>query len=193
MGNTGPEPEAVEIVPTTDSLLSQIGFEQCNAFGITIVSNNSAADAELLHVCSIAREFLDNDEDGVVDDELVSKELEISVILMFANEADKTSALNLTIENALYANFLNVGFIYENEVEVGGLFLDDGAYSKVWSHIHLAGYAQVYDALEIVGTSDLLDAVADARKTSDNTPPEPYDVDAWFKNPDKDCDARCNA
>ena len=72
--------------------LSGIFSKQVDVFGLRVLSTSSVSDAKVLHTANVLAEYLDNDENGTVDQpEVLTKLLggstsEIATLVLFASE-----------------------------------------------------------------------------------------------------------
>ena len=80
MGNTL---EATVYTPT-DAVYTPFFDYQCDAFGLVVLGSGALNTEKVKYVCSIASEYLDNDEDGVVDDERMPNLMKEGALLLFA-------------------------------------------------------------------------------------------------------------
>ena len=62
----------VTVTAPTDPVLLPFFNRQCDAFGLVVAGASDVPEEDVKLVCSLVSEYLDNDEDGEVDDERVS-------------------------------------------------------------------------------------------------------------------------
>ena len=80
--------------------LSGIFSKQVDVFGLRVLSTSSVSDAKVLHTANVLAEYLDNDENGTVDQpEVLTKLLggstsEIATLVLFASENEQESFAN---------------------------------------------------------------------------------------------------
>lgn len=67
--------------------LRDIFSAQINVFGVPLVATSSVPEAKLIHAATIMAEYLDNDEDGNVDDPPVLQAMidRNAILVMFAD------------------------------------------------------------------------------------------------------------
>jgi hypothetical protein len=77
-------------------LFAPIFQKYVEVFGIPVVARHDVSDRKLLHTGGILAQFLDNDEDGVPDNE-VSKVLveRGAAVLIFSDESERSTFLDL--------------------------------------------------------------------------------------------------
>lgn len=159
-------------------------------FGIPIYAVTAVDDAKLLHAANIMAQYLDNNEDGTVDNQLViDKMLENNAFMvMWKNESD----LNINPPNNALGQDLGNDETIPAWHTNGHTGQFDAALEEVWHIITHAGYSQVYPNIfgEQAGTS-LSNAMDVARGGNFTTIPNPYPNGAWYTYDDATCDYNC--
>ena len=186
--NEGNDPN-FKIVVNSDSELSNFN-RKVVVFGVDVYAASSVEDSKLLHAANLMAQYLDNDEDGSVDNQLVlDKMIENKAFLfMWKTEADMPSGppserLGQDLGNdETVINFVNGGKT--------GQF--DAGLEEVLHIITHAGYAQAYPTIfgENIG-SELANAMDIARGGQFTTIPNPYPASAWYTYDDQTCDYSC--
>lgn len=173
------------------------GFSSFNrkveVFQIPIYAKKKVDDARLLHAANVMAQYLDNDEDGEVDNELVHAALidNKAFLFMWASKADM-----------LFANLPNDGegqdlgndetkFEWHENGHTGRF---DASLEEVFHLITHVGYASVYPNVfgEYPGT-DLCNAMDVARGGYYESIPSSYPEAAWYHYDDFTCDYSCMA
>ena len=67
MGNSDSAPTATVYEPIEPAFVPFF-TQQCDAFNLVVLGHSYVPEEKVKYVCSIASEYLDNDEDGEVDD-----------------------------------------------------------------------------------------------------------------------------
>lgn len=174
------------IVANTDT-----GFASFNrkvvVFGIDIYAVFGVQDTKLLHAANVMAQYLDNDEDGVVDNQLVlDKMLENKAFLvMWASEND------LDIEPPVDRLGQDLGNdeTVPNFVSNGRTGPFDAALEEVLHIINNAGHSFAYpDAFGQNVGSDLANAMDIARGGQFMTIPDTYPDNAWYTYDDTTCE-----
>jgi hypothetical protein len=169
---------------------SDAGFTDTNrkvmVFGIPIYAFYNVEDSKLLHAANIMAQYLDNDENGVVDNSLLLTTLlnNDAALFMWKTESQRNlNAQDLGADESIPEWHVN---------GQAGRF--DAALEEVWHVITYSGYSDAYPEVfgENSGTS-LTDAMDIARGGNFTSIPENYPINAWYTYDDQTCDYRCMA
>ena len=166
------------------------GFRETNrkvvVFGISIYAYANVADKKLLHAANVMAQYLDNDEDGTVDNPNVLEELQVNEAALFMWQRE--SQINLDAQD-LGAEETMPEWHTNGQ---NGRF--DATLEEVWHVITALGYASAYPNIfgEQPGTA-LADAMDIARGGRFTSIPEPYPNNAWYTYDDETCDYECMA
>ena len=158
-------------------------------FGIKIYATNKVDNEKMLHAASILAEYLDNDEDGQVDNQkVVDKLVEKSVwLLLVKNESDQDDAERISLKNSNYLDLLD-----EEITLVNGSPRFDASLEEVLHLITQHGYSKAYP--EVFGEkkgSKIAEAMDIARGGYFKKVPNDYPADAWYTYNDESCDYSC--
>ena len=167
--------------------------KKVEVFEIPIYAKNGVDDDRLLHVANIMAQYLDNDEDGEIDNQLVHDSMKeagaFMVIwksqmdLLFMSEPDGMIGQDLGNDETIID-------WHSNGQE--GQF--DASLEEVLHIITHAGYANAYP--EVFGEeegSELCGAMDIARAGQFFDVPGEYPEDAWYHYDDVTCDYSCMA
>ena len=170
---------------------SDAGFTSTNrkveVLGVPIYAYANVEDVKLLHAANIMAQYLDNDEDGVVDNPALMSALISSnaALYMWKQESQQGSinAQDLGADESVPAWHNN-----------GHTSRFDAALEEIWHVITHSGFAKAYpDAFgEDAGTS-LTNAMDIARGGRFQSVPIPYPGAAWYTYDDQTCDYGCMA
>ena len=170
---------------------SDAGFTSTNrkveVLGVPIYAYANVEDVKLLHAANIMAQYLDNDEDGVVDNPALLSALISSnaALYMWKQEGQQGSinAQDLGADESVPAWHNN-----------GHTSRFDAALEEIWHVITHSGFANAYpDAFgEDAGTS-LTNAMDIARGGRFQSVPSPYPGGAWYTYDDQTCDYGCKA
>ena len=170
---------------------SDAGFTSTNrkveVLGVLIYAYANVEDVKLLHAANIMAQYLDNDEDGVVDNPALLSALISSnaALYMWKQEGQQGSinAQDLGADESVPAWHNN-----------GHTSRFDAALEEIWHVITHSGFANAYpDAFgEDAGTS-LTNAMDIARGGRFQSVPSPYPGGAWYTYDDQTCDYGCMA
>tara|TARA_B100001741_G_scaffold156379_1_gene129088 strand:- start:1194 stop:2075 length:882 start_codon:yes stop_codon:yes gene_type:complete len=158
-------------------------------FGVKIYATENVANDKIFHAASVLAQYLDNDEDGVVDNELVLNELvEKKVwLLMVENESELDAAIRIPPMGKPFQD------LHDEEVTlINGSPRFDASLEEVLHLITQHGYAEVYP--NIFGEnkdSEIAKAMDIARGGYFKSVPNSYPSNAWYTYDDKTCDYSC--
>ncbi len=166
--------------------------KKVTVFGIDIYAVSQVEDTKLLHAANIMAQYLDNDEDGTVDNQDV----------MDAMLGNKAYMVMWKTENDLETGFIEgrTGQDLGNDethpsfVSGGKTGEFDASLEEVWHIITHAGYSQAYpNAFGELAGSELADAMDIARGGNFTSIPNPYPNGAWYTYDDETCDYECQS
>ena len=196
-GETCTETATFSSVPATTSttaptVTNTTGFsKKVEVFGLSVFATASISDAKALHAAKVLAGYLDNDGDGVPDNDLVMSALRSRGAFMFmlANEAEQTS---VTFDNALNGQNL---FAFETRPEGSGSDGFDATLEEVLHLVSHVGYANAYPTVfgESANASSLTSAMDVARGGQFTSIPSAYPSSAWYTYDDSSCDYSCMA
>ncbi len=169
---------------------SDAGFTSTNrkvmVFGIPIYAFYNVEDSKLLHAANIMAQYLDNDENGTVDNSLLLSTLlnNEAALFMWKTESQITlNAQDLGADESIP--------LWHTNGKIGQF---DAALEEVWHVITYSGYSDAYPEIfgENPGTS-LTNAMDIARGGNFTSIPQNYPNGAWYTYDDQTCDYRCMA
>ena len=171
-----------------------------DVFGIKIVATPDTDESKIVHAANVLAEYLDNDEDGRVDDESVQRNLLEggAFLVMFDTERDARRS-RIDHEMIEEAGFLIGQDLYGEEtipdgpphVRKRGRF--DASLEEVL-HLVSNGWRDVYpDDFGYRPGSRLTDAMDVARGGRFRRIPRQYPEEAWYHYDDETCDYECMA
>jgi hypothetical protein len=169
-------------------------------FGIQIVATPRTGAVEIKHAANLIAQYLDNDEDGVIDDPAAHRILieEGAFLAMFVNESEMEQK-EPDFEAIERAGFrIGQGLHADETRPTGpphtskrGRF--DAALEEVL-HLISNGWEQAHpDTLGYAPGSKLTDAMDLARGGRFFRMPDYYPKDAWYHYDDRTCDYQCMA
>lgn len=170
------------------------GFaKSVNVFGVMIRATENVPDEKILHAANIMAGYLDNDEDGVVDNQLVVDAMvSRSAVLVMFRDQNELESLGDELFNSIP---LDAGQdLQANETKPGGAAQGqfDASLEEVLHLITHVGYGNVYPDVfgEQIG-SEIADAMDLARGGQFESIPSNYPEDAWYTYDDPTCDYSC--
>ena len=164
-------------------------------FGIAIYATCEVSDQELLHAANVMAQYLDNNEDEIVDNPLVlEKMLEAqSAITLFGKENSKRQRRFFNTNGDHYSPE-SAQDLYGSETFPGWdkTLPFDATLEEVLHLITAKGYSMAYPSVfgEIQG-SELANAMDLARGGQFNEIPSAYPDGSWYSYDDKTCDYQC--
>lgn len=181
---SGNDPNFI-IIAHTDA-----GFTATNrkvdVFGIPIYAYSDVEDSKLLHAANIMAQYLDNNEDGTVDNMTLLTALTTNNAALFMWKSE--SQINLNAQD------LGADESIPSWHTNGHTGQFDAALEEVWHVITHTGYANAYPTVfgENAGTS-LTNSMDIARGGNFTTIPDPYPANAWYTYDDQTCEYDCMA
>lgn len=171
------------------------GFSRFNrkvdVFGVKIYAVKKVEDNRLLHAVNLMAQYLDNDEDGTVDNPDVLNAMlnNNAYLVMWKKQSDlnRVSPPGDAIGQDL-GNDETIPVWHTN----GHTGRFDAAIEEVWHLVTHAGYEQVYP--NVFGTqkgSQISLAMNAARGGEFDSPPSTYPSSAWYTYDDTTCDYEC--
>ncbi len=161
-------------------------------FEIPIYATSNVEDNKLLHAANIMAQYLDNDEDEVIDNMVIYNSMRSNkaFLMMWKTEADR--------DNFSPPNGFEVGQDLGADETVpvwhtnghSGQF--DAAIEEVWHIITNGGHERAYPS--VFGTqqgSQISNAMDVARGGVFQNPPATYPESAWYSYDDPTCDYQC--
>ena len=166
-----------------------------DVYGCGIYAEGTISDAKVLHVAAVWAELIDNDEDGVVDDQALLNTLISNQAIMPVFQADGNSAMN-TFTNNYNGNGVSA-VLWESEIDPSqtGYWGSDATVEEVLHTINGVGHVNLYpSAFKLSPNSSLLSEAMDiARGGQFTSIPNPYPAAAWYHYDDYTCDYQCMA
>ncbi|HIF48856.1 MAG TPA: hypothetical protein EYQ68_03005 [Cytophagales bacterium] len=159
-------------------------------FGIKIYATEGVKNEKLLHAASIMAEYLDNDEDGLVDNQKVlDKLIDKKVWLLVIEEG-------LDFDDAARnppANYHHFQDLYNEEIAlINGSPRFDATLEEILHIITQHGYAEAYpDKFSERKDSKIANAMDIARGGYFKNVPDEYPSSAWYFYYDSTCDYAC--
>ncbi len=186
--NAGNDPNFT-IIANEDGILSDYN-RKVVVFGIDIYAVPDVADEKLLHAANLMAQYLDNNEDGLPDNQLVvDKMIENKAFMVMWN---RENDIPDDIPNDRTGQDLGNDETNPNYVANGRSGQFDAALEEVLHIITHAGYSQVYP--DIFGEnqgSQIANAMDIARGGQFTSVPNNYPQNAWYTYDDQTCEYNC--
>ena len=163
--------------------------KKTDVFGIKVYATENVDNDKILHAASILAEYLDNDEDGIIDNQrIVDKLIEKKAwILMAEDESESRAAIRFPIGNRFFLE------LYEDEVSIiNGAPRFDASLEEILHLITQYGYAEVYpNKFGENKNSEIAKAMDEARGGYFKNVPNSYPSSAWYTYDDRTCNYSC--
>jgi len=167
------------------------GFRKYNrkvvVFGVDVYAVAKVEDAKLLHAANVLAQYLDNDEDGEVDDPNVLEKLhDNKAYLVLWNS--RRDLLGSFVKGRMGQD-LGRDETVPDYVSRGKTGRFDASLEEVLHLVHYAGLSQAYPQVfgQVEG-SELARAMDRARGGHFERIPKEYPQNAWYTYTDKTCD-----
>lgn len=159
-------------------------------FGVKVMANPSISNEKWDHAVAILSEYLDNDEDGIVDNADVQTALiNHKAILAIVKSQSQIDSLDF---NKFGSN--RVLTLIEDEMVVTRPITTtfDPSLEEIWHLVTSAGYAFAYpDVFGEERHTEIADAMDEARGRYYKNVPSSYPEGAWYTYQDNGCDYHC--
>ncbi len=198
----------------TLSEMSGAFSKHVEVFGSHVIATSAVSDEDLLHASAVLAEYLDNDEDGIVDNGLIVEHLSSrsATLVMGATEADLEAAID-EIPESMHVRFDNGDIVVQalfgdetvNNNETQDRF--DATLEEVLHLITHGGWAHAYPDVfgEVNGSliGNLTDAARGGHFEEEEIddcdgggqcalpPGGNYPEDAWYTYDDDTCSYAC--
>ncbi|MDP6684657.1 MAG: hypothetical protein QGH24_01790 [Candidatus Marinimicrobia bacterium] len=160
-----------------------------------VFAQQNVSDEKVLHVAAVAAELLDNDEDGVVDDEMLFFALHSQQALMPVFTFDGNSCMENFEDN--YEGEGVSAVLFRNEIDPNqpGHWGDDATVEEVLHTINHVGHVSIFPNVFGLSpnSSTMSDAMDIARGGQFLEVPDNYPEEAWYHYDDWTCDYECMA
>ena len=182
------------ITPLPENLdfLAPYFSKHLDIWGTKIIATPGTPDEKVIHAANILAEYLDNDENGIPDDDFVISALanNKSMITMAATELDFEKILDQIDDFEIFDKGFTVQDLYGDETAPQYNF--DASLEEVHHLILNYGWSEVYpDQLRQEEDSAIADAMDLARGGRFDRTPSQYPDGAWFTYYDSTCDYEC--
>lgn len=175
---------------------SDRGFSNFNrkvvVFDIPIYAVAAVEDVKLLHAANIMAQYLDNDEDGTIDNPTIHNSMKSNnaFLFMWKTEADRDNF------NPPSGFMVGQDLGADETVPVwhtnGNTGRFDAALEEVWHIITNGGHERAYPGVFSSRSGSEISAAMDvARGGNFQSPPANYPSGAWYTYDDTTCDYNC--
>ena len=169
--------------------------KKVDVFGVYIYATENVPDNDLLHTANIMAQYLDNDEDSIVDNALVLDKMieNQSSMVLFGKESSNKKKTFLRSANSLEGSHIFQD-LYGDEIhpEWNHNSPFDATLEEVLHLITHSGFSKVYPSVfgEEKG-SEISNAMDKARGGYFKDVPKDYPSNTWYSYDDKTCEYNC--
>ncbi len=166
-----------------------------DVFELLIYAEDGFTDEQVLHAAHVLAELLDNDEDGVVDDAALLKQLQHTGFIMPMFNSEDAESIEEFARHYRGDGVSAVLFADEVDPARPGHWGADATVEEIMHTINHRGHVEIYpEAFGLdPGSSQLTRAMDAARGGQYLAVPAKYPDDAWYHYNDKTCDYACMA
>jgi hypothetical protein len=162
-----------------------------NVYGVEIYASKKVNNGKVFHVANVLAQYIDNDEDGIPDNQAVLDKLIANQAFMCLWEKEKESGKNKFFRNI--PDGMNGQDLYGEEINIYSTVSEfDATLEEVLHLVTHVGYSQVYPSAfgEYAGT-DISNAMDIARGGHFTSIPSSYPSNAWYSYDDETCEYDC--
>jgi hypothetical protein len=179
-------------ISPTESFVSK----KISVFGIGVYATGDVEDSYIIHTAKVLAKYLDNDDNGTIDDVNVVNSMIANKACMLITPNADTSVFIGDIPCDFYQD------LYVEEIKTSGSSEEDGFDASVEEILHLIShYGYTFAYPKIFGMisygenngSAMTNAMDTARGGFANSIPDEYPSGAWYKYTDDSCNYLCQA
>lgn len=186
--NTSSNPESQSANTAFDKAFPK----STSVFGISLKASANTPDSALLHAANIMAQYLDNDQNGEVDNQaVVNAMVERNATMIIANTVDDIESLTDSIPDSEREG-KEIQDLSVDEMSLDNPNGFDASLEEVLHLITHTGYATVYPDVfgEKIGSS-IANAMDIARGGQFVSIPAQYPESAWYTYDDETCEYDC--
>jgi hypothetical protein len=166
--------------------------KRISIFGLNLLATKKVKNSKFIHAAHILAEYLDNNQDGIVDDPKVLSYMvqEKATLIMFESDSERDD-LEDKIDDIKLGNYQD---LFDEETKPGGRDKGefDGSLEEILHLITFTGYYRAYPKVFGPQKSLITKAMDRARGGHFRTVPKAgYPRKAWYTYNDKTCDYNC--
>ena len=186
---------AVEVNNNPPHVAFNVFSKKVNVFGVLIYATSDVSNQDLLHAANVMAQYLDNNEDSLIDNPLVVNNMVAnnSAMVLFGSEGSADLQSFMDAGDDVFDNY-RLQDLYGEEIHPNWNYNSpfDATYEEVLHLITHSGYSEVYPAVfgEQQGTL-IANAMDIARGGQFLSIPRNYPADAWYSYDDNTCEYDC--
>ncbi|MBT4223827.1 MAG: YHYH protein [Opitutae bacterium] len=185
----------VSSLPTELDGVKSVFTKYVSVYGLHVLASSNVSDAKVIHTANVLAEYLDNNEDGIIDQYDVLQKLlgnsssEIATMVLFASESEQNSLVN---DESIFENTLSrAQNLFADEIFENGSSGDDRD-ATLEEVLHLVTDKGWDEALPDTWGERQGSAIAGAMDTARGgyfqNVPQQYPQNAWYTYYDETAD-----
>ena len=185
----GNDPNFKIVLNTDDNY--EVFNRKVMVFNIPIYAFASVEDSKLLHVANILAQYLDNDENNLVDNLIVHDAIKADngFLFLWKTIEEKDSFTFPTGHKGKGIKEDTINLIWHSNGHTGDF---DASIKTLWNFMTEVGFETTYPAVFSSQTNSEISLAMDvARGGHFQNPPATYPNNAWFTNTDVTCSYAC--
>ena len=186
------------VVQTNDNLphaAFSVFSKKVNVFGVLIYATSDVSNQDLLHAANVMAQYLDNNEDSLIDNPLVLNNMVAnnSAMVLFGSEGSAELQSFMDAGDDVFDNY-RLQDLYGEEIHPNWNYNSpfDATFEEVLHLITHSGYSEVYPTVFGEQQGSLIANAMDiARGGQFLSIPRSYPANAWYSYDDNTCEYDC--
>ena len=185
----------VEVNNNPSHVAFNVFSKKVNVFGVLIYATSDVSNQDLLHAANVMAQYLDNNEDSLIDNPLVLNNMvsNNSAMVLFGSEGSSELQFFMDAGDDVFDNY-RLQDLYGEEIHPNWNYNSpfDATYEEVLHLITHSGYSEVYSGVFGEQQGSLIANAMDiARGGQFLSIPRNYPADAWYSYDDNTCEYDC--
>ena len=186
---------AVEANNNPPHVAFNVFSKKVNVFGILIYATSDVSNQDLLHASNVMAQYLDNNEDSLIDNPLVLNNMVAnnSAMVLFGSEGSSELQSFMDAGDDVFDNY-RLQDLYGEEIHPNWNYNSpfNATYEEVLHLVTHSGYSEVYSGIFGEQQGSLIANAMDiARGGQFLSIPRNYPADAWYSYDDNTCEYDC--
>ena len=185
----------VEVNNNPSHVAFNVFSKKVNVFGVLIYATSDVSNQDLLHAANVMAQYLDNNEDSLIDNPLVLNNMvsNNSAMVLFGSEGSSELQSFMDAGDDVFDNYI-LQDLYGEEIHSNWNYNSpfDATYEEVLHLVTHSGYSEVYSGVFGEQQGSLIANAMDiARGGQFLSIPRNYPADAWYSYDDNTCEYDC--
>ena len=185
----------VEVNNNPPHVAFNVFTKKVNVFGVLIYATSDVSNQDLLHAANVMAQYLDNNEDSLIDNPLVLNNMVAnnSAMVLFGSEGSSELQSFMDAGDDVFDNY-RLQDLYGEEIHPNWNYNPpfDATYEEVLHLVTHSGYSEVYSGVFGEQQGSLIANAMDiARGGQFLSIPRNYPADAWYSYDDNTCEYDC--